>query len=132
MTLEAIRAAEMLAAEGISAEVVDVRTLRPFDAETILASVRKTGRLVAAEQAWKSLSFSAEVVATVAEGAMDRLLCPPRRVCLPDCPTPTSPALAAHYYPRAVHLAETVRQMMGRGGDQPQAVEAEARSLGHP
>jgi pyruvate dehydrogenase E1 component beta subunit len=89
--------------------------LRPFDAETILESVRKTGRLVAAEQAWKSLSFSAEVVATVAENALDRLHCAPRRVCLPDCPTPTSPALAAQYYPRAVHLAATIRQMMGRG-----------------
>lgn len=126
MTLEAIRAAEMLAADGISAEVVDVRTLRPFDAETILASVRKTGRLVAAEQAWKSVSFSAEVVATVAEEAMDRLHCAPRRVCLPDCPTPTSPALAAHYYPRAVQLAATIRQMMGRGGNSTQTVEAEA------
>jgi pyruvate/2-oxoglutarate/acetoin dehydrogenase E1 component len=118
MALEAFRAAELLAGQGVSAEVIDVRTLRPWDQDTVLASVRKTGRLIATDTGWTTLGFAGEVLARVAEAGVP-LAAPPRRVCLPDCPTPTSPALAAGYYPRAVHLARAAADMLGRPFEEP-------------
>lgn len=117
MTVEALRAADMLSKDGIGAEVVDIRTLRPYDEETVLGSVRKTGRLIVADTAWKSAGFSAEIVARAAEDALSYLKCPPLRVALPDAPTPTTPALAGHYYPRAYHIAAAARSMFGLDGD---------------
>ncbi len=113
MTVEALRAAEQLARDGIDAEVIDLRTLKPFDADTLCCSVRKTGRLIVADNAWRTCGFAAEIVSTVAEAELDALKCPPRRLTLPDCPTPTSPALANEYYPRAAHIAQIARQMCG-------------------
>lgn len=118
MTLEALRAAEMLAEDGIKAEVIDIRTLRPLDKALILKSVRKTGRLLVADTGWRTGGFSAEIVAQVSEEAYSDLKSPPRRVALPDCPTPTSPALAKHYYPRAVHIAAIARKMLGISSDE--------------
>ena len=114
MVLEALRTAELLAEEGIEAEVVDVRTLRPLDIGTILKSVRKTGRLVAADTGWSTCGFAAEVVAKVTEEAMPALKCAPRRMGLPDYPTPTSPALSKHFYPRPADMWSAVRAMVGR------------------
>ena len=114
MSLEAARAAEQLAAEGIQAEVLDLRAARPLDTDRLLASVRKTGRLLVADTGWTSYGVGAEVVARVAEAALTDLRSPPRRIALPDCPTPTSPALAARYYPRAEELAAAAREMLGR------------------
>lgn len=113
MTLEAFRAAEQLARDGIQAEVVDVRTLRPLDTQTILESARKTGRLIVADTGWAHVGFSAEIVALAAEQLHGRLKNAPRRITLPDCPTPTTPALADHYYPRAAHIVAAAREMMG-------------------
>jgi len=126
MTVEALHAAELLAEEGISSEVVDVRTLRPLDEALILESVRKTCRLVVADTGWKTVGFSAEVVARVTEEAFGDLKSPPRRVALPDCPTPTSRGLTKHYYPRATHIRTLVRQMLGLApaGEAPQLDES--------
>ena len=119
MTLEALRAAEMLAADGIKAEVIDIRTLRPLDDELILESVRKTGRLIVADTGWKTGGFSAEIVARITEEAFGDLKSPPKRVALPDCPAPTTRALAIHYYPRAIHLAVIAKRMLGLSADEP-------------
>lgn len=116
MVLEALRAAELLAEEGIGAEVIDVRSLRPLDERTILASVRKTGRLIVADTGWATCGFAAEVVAMVSEQAFESLKCPPRRVALPDSPCPSSAALARHYYPRSVHLVEAAHVLLGVTG----------------
>lgn len=113
MTLEALRAAEMLAADGIKAEVIDIRTLRPLDETLILDSVRKTGRLIVADTGWKTFGVSAEIIARVVEEGFSQLKSPPVRVALPDCHAPTTPALANHYYPRAVHVAAAARKMLG-------------------
>lgn len=118
MTLEAVRAAETLSQEGISAEIVDLRTLKPLDEEPILESVRKTGRLIVMDTGWKSVSFSAEVLARVAEEALPELKSPPKRIALPDAPTPATPALANHYYPRAVHLVAAAKRMLGLQTDE--------------
>ena len=112
MTLEALRAAEMLAEDDVKAEVIDIRTLRPLDASLILESVRKTGRLIVADSGWKTGGFGAEVVARVVEEGLGDMKAPPRRVALPDCPTPTSRALTKYYYPRAAHLRTVARQML--------------------
>ncbi len=101
MVKEAVRAAEMLADEGIDVEVIDVRTLKPLDDLTILESVRKTGRIVVVDSGWKTCGAAAEIVARVAEEAHDALLAPVVRVTLPDAPAPTSRALEQVYYPGA-------------------------------
>jgi pyruvate dehydrogenase E1 component beta subunit len=111
MVLEALAASRWLGEDGIDAEVLDLRTLRPLDRPALLQSVRKTGRLLAADTGWSFCGFAAELIATVTEGAFDRLQAPPRRVALPDVSTPTSHAVARHYYPRAVQLYRSVCQM---------------------
>jgi len=113
MLVEALRAAELLARQGVEAEVIAVQTLRPFDDSMILESLGKTRRLVVADTAWETAGFSAEIVARIAEKFHGGLRSAPRRVALPDCPTPTTPALANHYYPRAGHIVAVARDMMG-------------------
>jgi pyruvate dehydrogenase E1 component beta subunit len=117
MTLEAAHAAAMLAKENIMAEVIDIRTLSPLDDGLILESVRKTGHFIAADTGWKTAGFGGEIVARVAEKAFSYLKSPPFRLALPDCPAPTTPALANYYYPRAVHIVAAARQMLGLGAD---------------
>jgi pyruvate dehydrogenase E1 component beta subunit len=129
MTLEALRAADLLARHGIAAEVIDARSVRPWDAELVLDSVRRTGRLIVSDNAWKTLGFSAEVVARVAEAGVP-LESPPRRVCYPDWGSPTSPALAAGYYPRAVDIEAAAAAMFGI--DPPETHEAPAIPLDVP
>ena len=113
MTIEALRAAELLAEGGVSAEVVDVRSLRPLDEDTILDSIKKTGRLIVADTGWKSLGFSAEIVALVSEKCHEKLKSAPVRIASPDVPSPTSSALSNRFYPRAVEIVAAARSMMG-------------------
>ncbi len=126
MTLEALRAATWLAELGIQVEVVDVRSLRPLDAQMILNSVQKTGRLLVTDTSWSCCGFSAEIVALVSEQIFADLRCPPSRITLPDAPTPTSHALAQFYYPRAVNIYQAICEMLGRS---PQAVEPHLSSI---
>jgi pyruvate dehydrogenase E1 component beta subunit len=114
MTTEAMKAAEILSNNNIDAEVVDLRSIKPLDETAIINSVRKTGRLVVADGAWRSVGFASEVLATVSEKAFKFLQSPPVRITFPDVPTPTSWALANHYYPRAIDIVNTVRAMFGR------------------
>lgn len=121
MTLEALRAAEILEAIGISAEVVDLRSLTPIDTEVLFASVRKTGRLVTADTGHTSFGVAAEVTARVAQGAFSALKAAPRMLALPQIPTPTSPALADHYYPVARDIASDVLAVLGSDKSLPPA-----------
>jgi len=109
MTLEALRAAAILEEDQIRAEVIDLRTLKPLDEKTVLGSVRKTGRLIVADTGWKTFGCSAEIVASVTEKAFDALKAPPIRVALPGCPTPTTAALANHFYPGTHEIVEAAR-----------------------
>lgn len=106
---EALMAAELLAAEGLRLEVVDLRSLRPWDTDGVCASVRRTGRLVVADSAWLGGGFSAEVATTVAGRCHGALRAPVLRVGLPDCPAPTASGLEAAYYPRASTIVAAVR-----------------------
>lgn len=108
----ALQAAEKLAEEGISAEVVDLRTLRPLDHETILESVRKTNRLVSAEEGWGSMGVGAEVVARVIEHAFDYLDAPPLRVHQEDVPLPYAANLEALSLPGVDKIVAAVKKVM--------------------
>lgn len=132
MVLEALRAAEQLAQDGIGTEVIDVRSLRPLDDETILESVRKTGRLIVADTGWATCGFAAEIVALASEQAFEHLTRPPRRVALPDSPCPSSAALANHYYPRSHHLIEASRELLGLSGGDGACAEASSVPLDVP
>lgn len=113
MTLEALKAAEILAEENISMEIVDVRTLKPLDEDLILESVRKTRRVIVLDTGWKTGGFSAEIVSRIAENLHRELVEPPQRIALPDCPTPTSAGLDRFYYPRVPDILAAVKKMMG-------------------
>lgn len=105
-------AAEELAAEGIEAEVIDPRTLKPLDEGLILESVRKTGRLVVADDGWRTGGFAAEVAALAAEEAFAGLKAPIARVTSPDMSTPAAHTLEEHFYVRRQDLSAAVRQVM--------------------
>jgi len=115
--IEALQAAELLAKAGIDAEVVDIRSLRPIDSDTILESVRKTGHLVVADTGWKTGGFAGEIVALAAEHCLDRLKSPPRRLALLDIPTPSTPALAKYCYPRPLDFVLAAGEALGRARD---------------
>lgn len=113
MTVEAIKAAAVLSRENVSAEIVDLRSVRPLDTKAINASARKTHRLIVADTGWKSFGIAAEIVSQVAESGI-HLDAPPIRITLPDMPAPTSPALAAAYYPTSVDLVRTALEVCGK------------------
>lgn len=107
-----LQAAEFLAGEGVSAEVIDLRTLKPLDEATILASVRKTGRLVVVHEACRSCGIGAEIAATVAEQAFAALKAPVLRLTGPDAPAPASFPLEQAFVPQAQAIVSGVRQLL--------------------
>ena len=113
MTLESLRAADILQELGIGAEVVDLRTLTPIDAKTLCNSVARTGRLVVSDTGHSIFGVCAETLAIVAEQSHGRLKSAPRRIGLPHYPTPTTPALADIYYPCAIDIARAAAEMFG-------------------
>ncbi len=110
---ESVAAAEALQAEGISAEVIDPRTLVPLDVDLILGSVARTGRLVVADPAHRTCGAAAEISAIVAEEAFDSLRAPIVRVATPDTQIPFSPALEKQLYPSRDGIAAAVRRVLG-------------------
>jgi len=106
-----LEAAQSLTDEGISAEVVDVRTVVPLDRQTIMESVAKTGRLIVVDPAPRSCGVAAEVAATVAELAFNCLKSPIVRLTAPDVPVPFSPALERLIYPTAEGIANVARRL---------------------
>lgn len=117
MTLEALRAADTLASEGISTEIVDLRSLRPIDDKTIMQSVKKTGHLIAVDTGWSSCGISAEILALVAEIGFGFLKSAPIRIAMPDEPVATSWQLARHQYPRHTNIIAAVFDVLGREFD---------------
>jgi len=109
---QALQAAEELAREGISVEVVDPRGLRPLDMDTILGSLGKTGRLVFAYEANKTGGNANEVIAIIAEEALDLLAAPIRRVAAPDIPVPQSIRLEPLYIPQPSQIVAAIREVL--------------------
>jgi pyruvate dehydrogenase E1 component beta subunit len=113
MVRHALRAAELLQQEGIGIEVVDPRTLFPLDQATILASVRKTGRLVVVDEARTACSAASEIAAVAAEQAFPALRAPVRRVTVPNVAIPYSPPLEKAVLPDEHSVVRAVREVMG-------------------
>ncbi len=107
----ALEAAEQLAAQGIDAEVVDLRSLRPLDMETVLASVRKTNRIVTVEEAWPVCSVGSEICARVAIEAFDDLDAPPEKVTGADVPMPYAANLEKLALPSVADVVRAARKV---------------------
>lgn len=114
MVYEALAAAEQLAREGVECEVIDPRTLVPFDYETLYASVRKTGRLVIVHEDTYRLGWGAEIAARVSTDCFDWLDAPVERVAAPDTPAPFSPPMERFYVPDAARIVAAVRRTLTR------------------
>ncbi len=112
MVHRALGAAEKLAAEGIEAEVIDIRALRPMDLTNVFESVRRTNNLVTVEEQAQVGGWGAEVVAQVTSEAFDSLDSPPRRVTLPDYPVPYSPPLEDSVLPSPDSIAAAVKSLL--------------------
>ncbi len=112
MVHRSLDAAEKLAEEGISAEVIDLRTLVPLDRETILNSVKKTHRVMVVDEDYKSFGMSGELLAIIAEEALDYLDAPPKRLAVPDVPIPYSRPLEGHVIPSVDRIVEAARDLV--------------------
>jgi pyruvate dehydrogenase E1 component beta subunit len=121
MTIEAVHAVDHLATQGVSCELLDLRTIRPLDWAAIEASVRRTGRLLALDTGFTTGGVAGEVVSHVATTCWKDLRAAPRRLAMPDIPEATSPALTKSYHVRAEHIAQAIVELAGR--------HAETRSL---
>ena len=121
MVLECLRARELLVEVGIDAEVIDPISLMPLDCETILASARRTTRLVVVDNAWTACGASAEIVARVLEAAGPGAAIEVKRIGFAPTTCPTSPTLEAAFYPNPSTIATAVHAMVrgGQGGWQP-------------
>jgi pyruvate/2-oxoglutarate/acetoin dehydrogenase E1 component len=117
MIYEAMKAAKVLAQEGIDVEILDPRTLKPLDDELICESVKKTGRLVIADVACQTGGVGAEIACRVAELAFQYLKAPVKRVNFPDVPTPCSPVLEEAYYPDARTIIQVVKDLFEVKGE---------------
>lgn len=114
MVHHALAAARALASEGVSVEVIDPRTLVPFDVDTLVKSVRKTGRLLVVDEAYLNFGIQAEVIATVTERAFESLKAAPRRLGNPNVPVPFAPCLQDEVLPNQARIETAIRQIMPR------------------
>jgi pyruvate dehydrogenase E1 component beta subunit len=108
----ALEAADVLAKEGIEAEVIDLRTLRPLDLETVLSSVKKTNRLVTVEEAWPVCSVGSEICAQAAIQAFDYLDAPPVKVSGADVPMPYAANLEKLALPSVDRVVAAVKSVL--------------------
>ncbi len=109
---EAYKAADVLEKEGISVEILDMRTIRPMDFEAIFTSVRKTNRLVILEESWPFASISSEITFQVQENVFDHLDAPIRRITTADTPAPYSPVLLEEWLPNFNDVVKAVKDVL--------------------
>jgi len=117
MVQEALVAATELAKQGVDAEIIDIRSIRPLDEETVLNSLQKTGHILAVDTSWEMCGFSSEIAALAAEKGYYHLKSPARRMSVANCPAPVSLPLETAFYPKASNIAKTVLAMLGKNGD---------------
>ena len=101
-----------LAKDGVNAELIDMRTVRPLDYDTVIKSVKKTNRLVIVEEAWPLASISSEITYMVQKNAFDYLDAPIRRVTSQDVPLPYAPTLVEAYLPSVKRISEVIKEVM--------------------
>lgn len=112
MVHESLAAADVLAAEGRQVMVVDLRTLKPYDHDTIIAAVSATNRVLVVHEAWRCCGFGAEIAAGIAERGFHLLDAPIMRVAAPDVPIPFAPTLESVYRPSAGTIVEALRELI--------------------
>lgn len=115
MSVEAMKAAEVLQKHGVSLEVIDPRSVTPFDREFIIRSVEKTGRCIVADNDWLHCGFSAEVAATVAEHCLSELKSPVVRLGFAPTPCPCTRPLENRFYTNAADIIRSAEKMLGLG-----------------
>jgi pyruvate/2-oxoglutarate/acetoin dehydrogenase E1 component len=113
MLRRSLKAAEQLSKEGIEVEIVDPRTLNPFDRDTIIESVKKTGACMVVEEAYRTLGVGAEIGAMLAEHALPYLDKPFKRLAIPDVPLPTAQQLVDHVVPSVDNIYKAVKDLVG-------------------
>ena len=111
MVGHALRAAEELSKQGIEAEILDLRTLRPLDTETIVESVKKTNRIVSVEEGWPVAGMGSEIAAIIMENAFDWLDAPLKRVCAADVPLPYAANLEEMALPQIVDVVQAAKSV---------------------
>jgi pyruvate dehydrogenase E1 component beta subunit len=109
---EAYKAADELAKEGVSCEIIDLRTVRPMDINTIVASVKKTNRLVILEEAWPFGNVTTEIIYHVQDKAFDYLDAPVVKINTADTPAPYSPVLLAEWLPNSEDVIKAVNKVL--------------------
>ena len=114
MVVEATLIADVLKEHGISIEVIDMRSARPLDHNTVVNSVRKTGRVIILDTGWTTCGIASELSARVTEQAFATLKAPPRRIASPDIPVPAASSLAELFYPTADLIAQETLKMLSR------------------
>ena len=114
MSIKALEAAKLLAEDGIDAEVLDLRTLRPLDTEAIVASVKKTHRAVVVSETWPSCGVAAEIMAVISDNCWDELDAPVKRVCALDTPLPYAANLEKFCLPQPHDIAQAAKDVCGR------------------
>lgn len=112
VTKLALQAAQELEQENISVEVIDLRTIRPLDYDTIISSVQKTNRMVILEEAWPFGSVASEITYMVQQKAFDYLDAPIKRITTPDVPAPYSSALFSEWFPKVEELKEEIKKVL--------------------
>lgn len=108
----ALQAAEILEKDGISVEIIDLRSIKPMDTETIINSVKKTNKVLCLQETWLTCGVAAEVAAVIADKAFDYLDAPVKRLGAADCPVPFNPELEAVVLPTVDKIVKAIREMM--------------------
>ena len=115
MVVEALKAQRFIKEyTDIQLEIIDMRSLRPLDIGAVKYSVKKTKRLLVLEEAWRFNGLASEIISEIAEDDDVPLFAAPRRITLPDCYAPSTPALTKHYYPTTIDIVHTILDMMGK------------------
>jgi pyruvate dehydrogenase E1 component beta subunit len=107
----AIQAMDLITDQNISADIIDLRTIKPLDESIIIESLKKTGHLLIVDTGWSLGGVCAEIGALVAEKAFNYLKAPIRRIGLPDCPTPAGFTLEQFYYPNVEKIRSAILEM---------------------
>ena len=129
--IESYEVAKVLKTKGIHVEVINVRSLKPLDGDTILKSVAKTGRLLTVDTSWLSYGITGEIVARVVEKFFDKLKVAPLRLGLPDVSIPSSPGLTKNLYPGKREIARLVYQLLGKNQTEVNSLFPDDPNLAH-
>jgi pyruvate dehydrogenase E1 component beta subunit len=114
LSWEATRAVMELEKEGVDAELIDLRSLKPLDTDLLFTSAKKTGRVILVDGGWKSFGVTAEISALISENIFECLESPIVRITLPDTPAPASSLLEKAYYPKSENIAQAVRKLLNK------------------